>query len=134
MKDLSLFKIPHTLIDELDEEGWFEILFVLLKRFSSDWSGFNGAIEFENAFEASQCRKQEWKTTRNFPGLNLYGWVALRDDYTAECVVGEYLRGEEDLLKTVSSQSLLNKKHMVGSKELLVNLANEIDLKDVKSE
>ncbi|PHT72973.1 hypothetical protein T459_23758 [Capsicum annuum] len=37
---------------------------------------FKCALDSENTFEASHCIKQEWKTNRNSPGPNLYGWVA----------------------------------------------------------
>ncbi|KAG5618684.1 hypothetical protein H5410_018508 [Solanum commersonii] len=95
-------------------------------RFNSDWTGFKGAMEFEKSFEASHCSKQEWKSHRDCPGPNLYGWVAREDDYIAEGALGEYLR-EKGELKTISD---LIKEETQGRKEVVANLANEIDMKN----
>ncbi|CAN4086424.1 unnamed protein product [Withania somnifera] len=95
-------------------------------RFNSDWTGFKGAMEFEKSFEASHCSKQEWKSDRSCPGPNLYGWVAREDDYKAEGAVGEYLQGKGEL-KTISD---LIKEETQGRKEVVANLANEIDMKN----
>ncbi|XP_006341360.1 factor of DNA methylation 1-like [Solanum tuberosum] len=95
-------------------------------RFNSDWTGFKGAMEFEKSFEASHCSKQEWKSHRDCPGPNLYGWVAREDDYITEGALGEYLR-EKGELKTISD---LIKEETQGRKEVVANLANEIDMKN----
>ncbi|CAN4088537.1 unnamed protein product [Withania somnifera] len=75
-------------------------------RFNSDWAGFKGAMEFEKSFEASHCIKQEWNSHRSWPRPNI-------------CERGE--------LKTISD---LIKEETQGRKEVVANLANEIDMKN----
>ncbi|PHT67902.1 Sulfate transporter 1.1 [Capsicum annuum] len=54
--------------------------------------------------------------------------------YEYPCSHGDQLPLKREVEKIMSSQTLLKKKHRETSKELLANLANEIDLKDEKIE
>ncbi|CAN1140037.1 Factor of DNA methylation 1 [Linum perenne] len=75
-------------------------------KFSSDWNGLAKSAEFENNFKSQHCGKEDWKG-REKDDCNyhpFHGWIAHRDDYDFEGVIGEYLRKEAQL-KTVSGVS-----------------------------
>ncbi|CAN1190735.1 Factor of DNA methylation 1 [Linum perenne] len=84
-------------------------------KFSSDWNGLAKSAEFEKSFMRMHCGKEDWKgREKDDLGSNIYGWIAHRDDYDSEGLIGEYLREETDL-KTVSgiSQETVEKRNTV---------------------
>ncbi|KAL9239646.1 hypothetical protein vseg_013949 [Gypsophila vaccaria] len=94
-------------------------------HFDEGWNGFSNASEFEKSFEAGRRSKKEYLAAEGNLDSGIYGWVACADDYHAEGQIGHYLRKKGEL-KTLSdiAQAKQDKKSIV------VNLVNEIDLKN----
>lgn len=95
-------------------------------HFEKEWSGFKNAVDFEKSFEAGQHSKKQWIANKGNLGSGIYGWFARADDYNAEGQMGEYLRKNREL-KTLSDVMLEGKQ---DKENIVVNLANEIDMKN----
>ncbi|KAI3817762.1 hypothetical protein L1987_11560 [Smallanthus sonchifolius] len=69
-------------------------------EFRNEMLGFYKAKSFENAYEADHHGKKDWNIDNN-PKSGIYGWVARREDYRSNNIIGEHLRKIADL-KTLS--------------------------------
>ncbi|GAB2269529.1 hypothetical protein Dimus_004449 [Dionaea muscipula] len=95
-------------------------------KFEKDWTGFKNACAFEKAFESDRHSKKEWLRRKGNLGSSIYGWFAGADDYTSEGPTGDYLRRAREL-KTLSTIIMEAKQ---DKESIVVNLANEIDMKN----
>ncbi|KAK7260562.1 hypothetical protein RIF29_26711 [Crotalaria pallida] len=95
-----------------------------LVEFSSDWSGFANAMNFERSFEAKHCSRRDYYGSRQ-PGDKLYGWVARENDYHMRSIVGDNLRRTGDL-KTIS---MIEAQDERKTKNLLSGLENSLTKK-----
>ncbi|XP_061340670.1 factor of DNA methylation 4-like [Gastrolobium bilobum] len=98
-------------------------------EFSKDWDGFINAMNFEKSFEAEQCGKRDYYSSRCQRG-RLYGWVARDDDYHLKSVIGVHLRKNGDL-KTVSGKEAEDKRK---TSKLVSGLANTLKMKNKELE
>lgn len=97
--------------------------------FNKNWDGFKNAMMFEKAFEVENHGRKDWYKLGN-RGDALYGWIARREDYYQNGLIGEYLRKNGDL-KTVSEIEMEDK---VKGTKLVSNLASRLEMKSKKCE
>ncbi|KAL2935802.1 Factor of DNA methylation 1 [Bienertia sinuspersici] len=95
-------------------------------HFEKEWTGFKNAVDFEKSFEAGHHSKKEWIANKGNLGPGIYGWFARADDYNEEGQMGDYLRKNREL-KTLSD---VMQKGKQDKENIVVNLANEIDMKN----
>lgn len=93
-------------------------------HFEKEWTGFKNAGDFEKSFQAGRHGKKEWIADKENLSSGIYGWFARADDYHAEGQMGDYLRKNCEL-RTIADVMQMGKQD-----EIVVDLANQIDLKN----
>ncbi|KAF5767149.1 putative XS domain-containing protein [Helianthus annuus] len=95
-----------------------------LVRFNN---GLKNAMEFEKAFEADHHSKKEWSAYENPPSSSIYTWLARATDFESQGPIGDYLRMNMGLKKTVSEveQEVAKTKNRP-----VIELATEIDMRN----
>ncbi|XP_019199240.1 PREDICTED: factor of DNA methylation 4-like [Ipomoea nil] len=95
-------------------------------EFNSNFSGFANAMAFAQEFELDKHGKQEWYSSlKDESDDNLYAWIAGKEEYNSNSIVGDYLRGNGDL-RTISEIQNENRKE---NSQLFSNLVNESESK-----
>ncbi|RHN76090.1 putative XS domain-containing protein [Medicago truncatula] len=95
-------------------------------QFGREWDGFHNAMKLERSFQAEHCGKRDYLALREQErGDRLFGWMARRDDYNFNDIVGKHLREKGDL-KTVSGKEAEDNRK---ARKLLSGLANTLKLK-----
>ncbi|XP_019199247.1 PREDICTED: factor of DNA methylation 4-like [Ipomoea nil] len=95
-------------------------------EFNSNFSGFANAMAFAWEFELDKHGKQEWYSSlKDESDDNLYAWIAGKEEYNSNSIVGNYLRRNGDL-RTISEIRNENRKE---NSQLFSNLINELGLK-----
>ncbi|KAL9243095.1 hypothetical protein vseg_017024 [Gypsophila vaccaria] len=122
MKTFAKYKPLSVEVFHNEEEGSSKAVV----HFDEGWTGFLNATEFEKSFEAARCSKKEYLAGKGSLGSGMYGWVARADDHHAEGQIGNYLSTKREL-KTLSD---IVQEAKQGKESIVVNLANEIDLKN----
>lgn len=72
--------------------------------FGSDWDGFKNAIMFERSFEIANRGRKNYFAERNV-GHERFGWIARKEDYESDSLVGDHLRKNGDL-KTITGKQV----------------------------
>ncbi|XP_048531475.1 factor of DNA methylation 4-like isoform X1 [Triticum urartu] len=100
LKERLLRFCPHMVIPLGDQFGHHTGIAIVL--FGQDYACLGKALDFENHFEAQGRGKRGWEahTFRPLPG-EIFGWVALADDWRTAGLTGEFLRSHGGL-KTIA--------------------------------
>ncbi|XP_019199244.1 PREDICTED: factor of DNA methylation 4-like isoform X2 [Ipomoea nil] len=95
-------------------------------EFNCDFSGFANAMAFAWEFELDKHGKQEWYSSlKDESDDNLYAWIAGKEEYDSNSILGNYLRRNGDL-RTISE--IQNESRRENS-QLFSNLINELESK-----
>ncbi|XP_078178386.1 factor of DNA methylation 2-like isoform X2 [Carex rostrata] len=98
----------------------------IIVRFQDNWSGFKDAIAFENYFRAKKCGKKEFLADPF--GEGAFGWITREEDYRGQNIVGNYLRGKQELeLRTVDDVAKQGSKETIKT---VAMLASQIEAKN----
>nr|GLL43006.1 protein INVOLVED IN DE NOVO 2-like isoform X3 [Ipomoea trifida] len=92
-------------------------------EFNSNFSGFANAMAFAREFELDKHGKQEWYSS--LKDDNLYAWIAGKEEYNSNSIVGNYLRRNGEL-KTISEIQSDNRRE---NSQPFSNLINELESK-----
>nr|GMD64438.1 factor of DNA methylation 4-like [Ipomoea batatas] len=95
-------------------------------EFNCNFSGFTNAMAFAREFELDKHGKQEWQSSlKDESDDNLYAWIAGKEEYNSNSIVGNYLRRNGEL-KTISEIQSDNRRE---NSQLFSNLINELESK-----
>nr|GLL43007.1 protein INVOLVED IN DE NOVO 2-like isoform X3 [Ipomoea trifida] len=95
-------------------------------EFNCNFSGFANAMAFAREFELDKHGKQEWQSSlKDESDDNLYAWIAGKEEYNSNSIVGNYLRRNGEL-KTISEIQSDNRRE---NSQLFSNLINELGSK-----
>ncbi|GAA0166709.1 hypothetical protein Leryth_004366 [Lithospermum erythrorhizon] len=100
-----------------------------LVEFDSEWRGFSDAIRFEKHYEKTGNGRKEYNVLHRRDSMcGLYGWVARKEDYHSNGVIGDNLRKMGDLKSINEMQE--EEKRKTG--KLVSNLISVIEYKSMQ--